>query len=230
MPELPKLEVVCEVLNRRLPGQTITWAEVIPPGGPIVVRDLTGAGFGSALTGARFDTIFRRGKFLVLTLLPPDSHDPAYAGSPIPPHIFLTINPKLTGRARCSDLHGLWPWLLPCSCPKRVHVVQREVVLCEMKPESARLGKFQHPIMAKCQPGLFYSPKPPAGLGRVVAKSCGQAIQRDARVIQAPVQPPPTRYLTGERHAQGNRRAAFARGANPALEIERVKHEPVRQV
>ena len=42
MPELPELEVVREVLNRRLPGQTIAWAEVIPPGGPIVIRALIG--------------------------------------------------------------------------------------------------------------------------------------------------------------------------------------------
>ena len=80
MSELPELEVVQEVLNRRLPGQTITWAEVIPPGGPIVIRDLTGEGFASALAGARFDSLLRRGKFLVFTLLPP------HAQTPTPPH------------------------------------------------------------------------------------------------------------------------------------------------
>ena len=42
MPELPELEVVRDVLNRRILGQTIAAAEVIPPGDPIVVRDLTG--------------------------------------------------------------------------------------------------------------------------------------------------------------------------------------------
>jgi formamidopyrimidine-DNA glycosylase len=41
MPELPELEVARDVLNRRIFGQTVTSAEVIPPGGPIVVRDLT---------------------------------------------------------------------------------------------------------------------------------------------------------------------------------------------
>ncbi len=55
MPELPELTVVQEVLNRRLLGQTVTSAEVIPPGGPIVVRDLTGEGFAPALAGARED-------------------------------------------------------------------------------------------------------------------------------------------------------------------------------
>jgi hypothetical protein len=42
MPELPELTVVQEVLNRRMLGQTIIAAEGIPPGGPIVIRDLTG--------------------------------------------------------------------------------------------------------------------------------------------------------------------------------------------
>lgn len=72
MPELPKLEVVCEVLNRRVLGQTIVSAEVIPPGGPIGVRDLTGEGFGTALASARFDTISRRGKFLLFRLATTD--------------------------------------------------------------------------------------------------------------------------------------------------------------
>ena len=34
MPELPELEVVCEVLNHRILGQTILTAESIPPGWP----------------------------------------------------------------------------------------------------------------------------------------------------------------------------------------------------
>jgi len=51
VPELPELEVVQEVLNRRSVGQAIAAAEAIPPGGAIVVRDLTGAGFGAALAG-----------------------------------------------------------------------------------------------------------------------------------------------------------------------------------
>jgi hypothetical protein len=36
------------------------------PGGPIVVRDMTGLGLGVALAGATFKNIVRRGKFLVL--------------------------------------------------------------------------------------------------------------------------------------------------------------------
>lgn len=52
----------------------------------IVVRDLTSEGFGPALTGARFASIFRRGKFLVFTL--------EATGAPL----WLVVNPKLTGR------------------------------------------------------------------------------------------------------------------------------------
>jgi formamidopyrimidine-DNA glycosylase len=72
MPELPELEGVRDVLHRRLLGQTIVSAESIPPGAAIVIRDLTGAGFGSALAGARFESIVRRGKFLVFNLAAAD--------------------------------------------------------------------------------------------------------------------------------------------------------------
>ncbi len=51
MPDLPELEVVCDVLNRRLLSQTVTSAEVIPLGGAIVVRDQTGAGLRPVLAG-----------------------------------------------------------------------------------------------------------------------------------------------------------------------------------
>jgi len=63
MPELSELEVVCEVLNRRIVGQTITAAEGILPGAAIVRRDLTGA----ALAGGRFEAVVRRGGFLAFT-------------------------------------------------------------------------------------------------------------------------------------------------------------------
>ncbi len=90
MPELPELEVVREVLNRRVLGQTITDVLVIPPGGPIVARDLTGGDFKSALTAASIASIERRGKFLVFTF-----------GS-LPGPLFLAINPKLTGRLQLA--------------------------------------------------------------------------------------------------------------------------------
>ncbi len=97
MPELPELAVVQEVLHRRLVGQTITAAEAIPPGAALVLRDLTGQGLGTALTGARFESIARRGKFLIFTLTPPHFHTPTH------PHVFLTINPKLTGRLQLCE-------------------------------------------------------------------------------------------------------------------------------
>lgn len=89
MPELPELEVIREVLQRRVVGQTITSVEVLPPGGPIVVRDLTHTGFGATLTGAAIARVIRRGKFLVFTF------DTA-------PPLYLILNPKLTGRLQLA--------------------------------------------------------------------------------------------------------------------------------
>lgn len=83
MPELPELEVVKDVLQRRVVGTTIKKVEVLPPGGAIVVRDLTHRGFGAALAGETIAAISRRGKFVVFTLDPP---------------LYLVLNPKLTGR------------------------------------------------------------------------------------------------------------------------------------
>src|SRR3972149_6114011 len=83
MPELPELEVVREVLQRRVVGQTITGVEVFPPGGPIVVRDLTHAGFTETLTGATFTHVIRRGKFLVFSL---------HATQSWLPHVVFTLS------------------------------------------------------------------------------------------------------------------------------------------
>lgn len=66
MPELPELEVVRDVLRRRVVGRTIERAEVV--GSALTLRDLTREGFSQALTGARVDDVRRRGKFLVFTL------------------------------------------------------------------------------------------------------------------------------------------------------------------
>jgi formamidopyrimidine-DNA glycosylase len=90
MPEMPELEVVCEVLNRRIIGQVIVDVKVIPPGGPIVVRDLTQRGFEPSLTGASVARVLRRGKFLIFSFL----------AGPLAP--FLAINPKLTGRLQIA--------------------------------------------------------------------------------------------------------------------------------
>jgi len=84
VPELPELEVVREVLDRRLVGRRIARVQVEPKGGPIVVRDLRGRGFVEGLTGTTLRSVARRGKFLLLGL------------SPAPR--MLAVNPKLTGR------------------------------------------------------------------------------------------------------------------------------------
>ena len=91
MPELPELEVIREVLQRRVVGQTVTEVEIRPPGGPIVVRDMTGRGFAAELTGRTIAAVNRRGKFLILRL---DDKNPA---------IYLAINLKLTGRLQLAD-------------------------------------------------------------------------------------------------------------------------------
>lgn len=90
MPELPELEVVREVLQRRVVGQTIAAVKVLPPGGPIVVRDLTHGGFEATLAGAVLIALARRGKFLVFSL---------HAAKP---PLFLALNPKLTGRLQLA--------------------------------------------------------------------------------------------------------------------------------
>jgi formamidopyrimidine-DNA glycosylase len=90
MPELPELDVIREVLERRILGIKVAEVRVLPPGGPIVVRDLTQRGFQAALLGAQIEAIKRRGKFLIFSV------------APNPGPCFLAINPKLTGRLRLA--------------------------------------------------------------------------------------------------------------------------------
>ena len=92
MPELPELEVVREVLIRRLTGRTIERVTISPKGGPIVVRDLAGLGFAEGLTGARLTAVSRRGKFLIFDL------DHAEGTG-----LRLAVNPKLSGRFQLSQ-------------------------------------------------------------------------------------------------------------------------------
>ncbi len=84
MPELPELEVVREVLARRLVGRVVADVSIEPKGGPIVVRDLTGQGFAEAITAKEIEAISRRGKYLLIDLRPGP--------------LTLAINPKLSGR------------------------------------------------------------------------------------------------------------------------------------
>ncbi len=84
MPELPELEVVAEVLTRRLGGRRIEAVTLAARGAPIVVRDLTGEGFAAGLSGLTLGAVRRRGKFLIFE----------FPRSPLT----LAVNPKLTGR------------------------------------------------------------------------------------------------------------------------------------
>lgn len=84
MPELPELEIVREVLERRLTGRSILRVTLQPKGSPLVVRDLTNRGFTGGVEGQCLGRFERRGKFLVFTLQPSG--------------FFLVVNPKLTGR------------------------------------------------------------------------------------------------------------------------------------
>jgi formamidopyrimidine-DNA glycosylase len=95
MPELPELEIVREVLERRILGAAVLAVEVSPAGGPIVVRDLTFTGFAATLTGAAFADVIRRGKFLVFSLNRPGA-------SVLDAPLRLVINPKLTGRLQLA--------------------------------------------------------------------------------------------------------------------------------
>ena len=96
-----------------------------------------------------------------------------------------------------------------------------------MKPERARLSEFEMPAIVNREPGLFHESQPLAGLVGIVTKSHIEVVQWNARVVKAPVQPPPARHLTSEWHAQGDRRAPVARCVAPTVEIECVKHKPV---
>lgn len=92
MPELPELDIVCEVLERRAIGWTVAGVEIVQPGGAIVVRDLAAGSVGqvgTAAVGLRLETVRRRGKFLVFELRAAPSY-------------WLVINPKLSGRLQLA--------------------------------------------------------------------------------------------------------------------------------
>jgi len=93
MPELPELEVVKDVLLRRIAGRPITSVEIAPKGGPIIVRDLTGRGLAQQTAGRTFEQIERRGKFLLFSLSRTATSEA---------RLTLAINPKLTGRLQLS--------------------------------------------------------------------------------------------------------------------------------
>ncbi len=90
MPELPELEAVKEVLQRRVVGRSIEAVRIDPKGGPIVIRDLTQRGFEQTLIGGSIKEVKRRGKFLLFS---------------IDPSVYLVLNPKLTGRLQLAAPH-----------------------------------------------------------------------------------------------------------------------------
>jgi len=104
MPELPELEIVRDVLQRRLVGRQIMEVSLSPKGGPIVVRDLTGRGFREGLVGRLIESVQRRGKFLLFGL--GSETGPKPAGSRGEPPLTLAVNPKLTGRLQLSAPAG----------------------------------------------------------------------------------------------------------------------------
>lgn len=87
MPELPELQVVQDVLRKRVVGKQIARVELVQPAAAIVVRDLSTRGIVETLTGAEFRNVTRRGKFLVFDF------DIPYR---------LVLNPKLTGRLQLA--------------------------------------------------------------------------------------------------------------------------------
>ncbi len=108
MPELPELEVVQQVLQRRVVGATIENVQVFPAGGAIVVRDLIGRGEVTpplqALTGATITAVARRGKFLVFSLKRANAspHAKVAGSATLDPPLYLILNPKLTGRLQLA--------------------------------------------------------------------------------------------------------------------------------
>jgi formamidopyrimidine-DNA glycosylase len=104
MPELPELEIVRDVLQRRLVGRRIMEVSLSPKGGPIVVRDLTGHGFREGLMGRSIESVQRRGKFLLFGLS--SETGPKPGGSRREGPLTLAVNPKLTGRLQLSAPTG----------------------------------------------------------------------------------------------------------------------------
>ena len=109
MPELPELEVVKEVLQRRVAGQTIERVQLIGGGSAIIVRSLTQQRLEETVADAQIAAIERRGKFLIFSLhcalpldglIPRPGEDMAILAER---SVFLALNPKLTGRLQLAQ-------------------------------------------------------------------------------------------------------------------------------
>jgi formamidopyrimidine-DNA glycosylase len=95
MPELPELEIVCEVLNRRIVGRKFDRVTIAPKGGPIILRNFLEQRIEQALVGESIAVVARRGKYLQFDLEPSKIH--------------MVINPKLMGRLQLSPPGGKKP-------------------------------------------------------------------------------------------------------------------------
>ncbi|HSD82399.1 MAG TPA: DNA-formamidopyrimidine glycosylase family protein, partial [Anaerolineae bacterium] len=93
MPELPELEVVKEVLQRRVVDQIVEGVQAIGGGSAILVRALTQQRLEEAVTGAQIENVTRRGKFLIFELKSASQDS----------RLFLALNPKLTGRLQLAS-------------------------------------------------------------------------------------------------------------------------------
>lgn len=89
MPELPELEVIRQVLTRRLLKRPIVHIWISGRGGPLVIRNLIDVRFTEALRGQSLAAVSRRGKYLIFDLRPSG--------------LRLVINPKLTGRLQLTE-------------------------------------------------------------------------------------------------------------------------------
>ncbi len=89
MPEAPDLEVMREVLTRRVVGRPISDVRVLRP---TVLRSFAAQDFAADLVGRTFSEVSRRGKFLIF----------ACDGSG-PEARLLVINPMLTGTLQLCD-------------------------------------------------------------------------------------------------------------------------------
>ncbi|MBI4312593.1 MAG: Fpg/Nei family DNA glycosylase [Chloroflexi bacterium] len=85
MPEAPDLEVIKEVLARRLQGRRVASTRVLRA---TVLRSLAAQDFASDVPGRTLDSIARRGKFLLLS----------FSGERV-----LVINPMLTGALQLCE-------------------------------------------------------------------------------------------------------------------------------
>ena len=117
MPEAPEMQVVSEFLGSHLPGKRIEDAHILKP----MVRSLAGA-FQEDTIGRTFETVERRGKFLILRLSGERQ---------------IVINPKLTGGLQY--------------CPRRTRVQKRTCVRIRLEgdvdlryTDGRQMGQFYY--------------------------------------------------------------------------------------